>query len=40
MRWLGGDITMRATGLDQMPHVDRDDDDDDVTFGDKPIMCR
>ena len=29
---------MRATGLDQMPHVERDDDDDDVIFGDKPIM--
>ena len=27
LRWLGGDITMRATGLDQMPHVERDDDD-------------
>ena len=39
LRWLGGDITMRATGLDQMPHVERDDDDD-VIFGDKPIMCR
>ena len=39
LRWLGGDITMRATGLDQMPHVDRDDDDD-VIFGDKPIMMR
>ena len=27
---------MRATGLDQMPHVERDDDN--VIFGDKPIM--
>ena len=30
---------MRATGLDQMPHVERDDDDDMhiCIFGDKPI---
>ena len=34
MAWRGP--TMCCTGLDEMPHVDRDDrDDDGVVFGDE-----